>query len=53
MDKLLEVKNATKHYPVDKGVLARLFTKTPRVVHAMDDVSFFIRKDPDFFTTVG
>jgi peptide/nickel transport system ATP-binding protein len=44
MDKLLEVKNATKHYPVDKGVLARLFTKTPRVVHAMDDVSFFIRK---------
>lgn len=44
MDKLLEVKNATKHYPVDKGVLAKLFTKTSKVVRAMDDVSFFIRK---------
>ena len=44
MNKLLEVKNATKHYPVDKGVLARLFTKNPKVVRAMDDISFFIRK---------
>ena len=44
MDKLLEVKNATKHYPVDKGIWARLFTKNPKVVRAMDDVSFFIRK---------
>ena len=42
MDKLLEVKNATKHYPVDKGILARLFSKTHKVVHAMDYVSFFI-----------
>jgi peptide/nickel transport system ATP-binding protein len=44
MEKLLEVKNATKHYPVDKGVWARLFTKNLKVVRAMDDVSFFIRK---------
>ena len=44
MDMLLEIKNATKHYPVDKGVLARLFTKNPKVVRAMDDVSFYIRR---------
>ena len=44
MDNLLEIKNATKHYPVDKGILAKLFIKNPKVVRAMDDVSFFIRK---------
>jgi ABC-type oligopeptide transport system ATPase subunit len=44
MDKLLEVKNATKHFPWTRAFLAKLFTKDPKVVHAVDDVSFFIRK---------
>ena len=44
MDKLLDVKNLIKHFPVDKGVLAQLFTKNKQVVRAVDDVSFSIRK---------
>jgi peptide/nickel transport system ATP-binding protein len=44
MEKLLEIKNLTKHFPVDKGFLAQLFSKEKRVVHAVDDVSFFIRE---------
>ena len=43
MDKLLEIKNLKKHFPLDKGLLAQLFVKDKRVVRAVDDVSFFIR----------
>jgi len=38
MSVLLEVKHLTKHYPVRKGVLARVSGR----VHAVDDVSFHI-----------
>jgi peptide/nickel transport system ATP-binding protein len=44
MDKLLEIRNLIKHFPLDKGFLAQLFVKEKRVVHAVDDVSFFIRE---------
>jgi len=44
MEKLLEIDNLVKHFPLDKGFLSQLFTKDRRVVHAVDDVSFFIRE---------
>jgi peptide/nickel transport system ATP-binding protein len=44
MNKLLEIKNLKKYFPLDKGLLAQLFVKDKRVVHAVDDVSFFIRQ---------
>ncbi len=44
MEKLLEIKNLKKHFPLDNGLLAQLFVKDKRVVRAVDDVSFFIRK---------
>jgi len=44
MKNLLEVKNLVKHFPLDKGFLAQLFSKEIRVVHAVDDVSFAIRE---------
>ncbi|UCD78672.1 MAG: ABC transporter ATP-binding protein [Desulfobacterales bacterium] len=44
MNNLLEVKNLIKHFPLDKGFLAQLLSKEMRVVHAVDDVSFFIRE---------
>jgi peptide/nickel transport system ATP-binding protein len=43
MQKLLDIKHLTKHFPVDKGFLAQLFVKDRRFVRAVDDVSFFIR----------
>lgn len=42
--KLLDVKNLKKYFPLDTGLFAYLFTKERRVVRAVDDVSFFIRK---------
>jgi peptide/nickel transport system ATP-binding protein len=44
MDKLLEIKNLIKYFPLDKGFLTQLFVKEKRVVHAVDDISFFIRE---------
>jgi peptide/nickel transport system ATP-binding protein len=44
MEKLLEINNLIKHFALDKGFLSHLFTKEKRVVHAVDDVSFFIRE---------
>jgi peptide/nickel transport system ATP-binding protein len=44
MEKLLETNNLIKHFPLDKGFLSHLFSKQKRVVHAVDDVSFFIRE---------
>jgi peptide/nickel transport system ATP-binding protein len=43
MEKLLDVKNLMKLFPVDKGFLAQAFSKNKRVVRAVDDISFFIR----------
>ena len=42
--KLLDVNNLKKYFPLDTGLFAYLFTKEKRVVRAVDDVSFFIRK---------
>jgi len=44
MEKLLEVNHLIKHFPLDKGFLAQLLSKEKRVVHAVDNVSFFIRE---------
>ena len=44
MEKLLEIQHLIKHFPLDKAFLAQLFSKEKRVVHAVDDVSFFIRE---------
>ena len=44
MEKLLDIRHLIKHFPVDKGILAHLFSKDRRVVHAVDDISFFIRE---------
>ncbi len=44
MDKLLEIRNLIKYFPLDKGFLTQLFVKEKRVVHAVDDISFFIRE---------
>lgn len=44
MNKLLEITNLVKYFPLDKGFLAQLFAKETRVVHAVDDISFFIRE---------
>ncbi len=42
--KLLEVKNLRKHFPIEKGI----FRKVIGNVQAVDDVSFFIRKGETF-----
>ena len=44
MEKLLTVDHLTKHFPVDTGFLANLFSKQKKVVRAVDDISFFIGK---------
>ncbi len=44
MEKLLEIRHLKKYFSVDKGILAHLFSKDRRVVHAVDDISFFIRE---------
>jgi peptide/nickel transport system ATP-binding protein len=44
MNNLIEVKNLIKHFPLDKGFLAQLLSKEIRAVHAVDDVSFYIRE---------
>ena len=44
MEKLLDITNLVKHFPLEKGFLSQLLTREQRVVHAVDDVSFFIRE---------
>jgi peptide/nickel transport system ATP-binding protein len=44
MEKLIDIHNLVKHFSLDKGFLANLFVKQKRFVHAVDDVSFFIRE---------
>lgn len=44
MQQLLKVENLVKHFPIDKGIWAQLFSKNRKVVHAVDDVSFQIKK---------
>jgi peptide/nickel transport system ATP-binding protein len=44
MTALIEAQGLIKHFPVNTGPFARLMTRKPRVVHAVDDVSFTIKK---------
>lgn len=44
MEKLLEVNHLTKHFPLDTGLFNYLFARKKRIVQAVDDVSFYIRK---------
>jgi peptide/nickel transport system ATP-binding protein len=44
MEKLLDIQQLIKHFPVDTGILAQLLSKRRQVVHAVDDISFFIRE---------
>lgn len=41
---LIRVVNLKMHFPLQKGLLAHLFTQEKRFVHAVDGVSFSIRK---------
>lgn len=41
---LLQVQNLYKHFPVSHSILGSLFGKRPKVVHAVDGVSFEIKK---------
>jgi oligopeptide/dipeptide ABC transporter ATP-binding protein len=49
---ILRVEHLTKYFPVEKGFLDRLFTRTRRYVRAVDDISFSIRKG-EVFTLAG
>jgi peptide/nickel transport system ATP-binding protein len=44
METLLRVDRLTKHFPVDTGFLANLFSEQKKVVRAVDDISFSIGK---------
>ena len=44
MAAMIEAIDLVKHFPVDKGILARMMSKEQKVVHAVDDVSFSIQK---------
>jgi peptide/nickel transport system ATP-binding protein len=43
-EELIRVENLTMHFPLQKGLLANLFSKEKRVVRAVDGVSFSINK---------
>jgi len=43
-DILLNVENLVKYFPVKSNFLQQLFTKDKKFVHAVDDISFTIRK---------
>jgi len=49
---LVRVENLTKHFFLQKGLMSRLLKKEEEIVHAVDDVSFEIRKG-DTFTLIG
>jgi peptide/nickel transport system ATP-binding protein len=49
---LIKVEHLKKYFPVEKGFLDRLFTRTRRFVRAVDDVSFSIVKG-EVFTLAG
>jgi oligopeptide/dipeptide ABC transporter ATP-binding protein len=49
---LIEVKDLTKHFPVQRGILYDLYTKDKKVVHAVDGLNFTIEKG-ETFSLVG
>lgn len=52
MDPLVQAKNLTKYFPVEKGPLSGIFKKQDEVVHAVDDISFHIDQG-EVFSLVG
>ena len=44
MNTIIEAKNLIKHFPLDTGLLDRLMSGEKRVVHAVNNVSFSIKK---------
>jgi peptide/nickel transport system ATP-binding protein len=49
---VVHVEHLMKYFPVEKGFLERLFTRTRRFVKAVDDISFSIHKG-EVFTLAG
>jgi peptide/nickel transport system ATP-binding protein len=49
---ILKAEHLKKHFPVEKGFLERMLTRTRRFVRAVDDVSFSVRKG-EVFTLAG
>jgi peptide/nickel transport system ATP-binding protein len=49
---VIRVEHLVKYFPVEKGLLERLFTRTRRYVKAVDDISFSIHKG-EVFTLAG
>jgi peptide/nickel transport system ATP-binding protein len=49
---LVEVKGLRKHFPVHSGLLTTLFSRSGYFVHAVDDISFTIKKG-EIFGLVG
>jgi peptide/nickel transport system ATP-binding protein len=49
---IVQVEHLKKYFPVEKGFLERLFTRTRRFVRAVDDISFSIQKG-EVFTLAG
>jgi len=52
LENMLEVRNLTKHFPVEKGFLDKLFTSRKSYVHAVDDISFSMKRG-DILGLVG
>ncbi len=49
---LLEVANLKKYYPVERGFFHRLFSKKDEFIHAIDDISFSVKRG-EIFCLVG
>ena len=50
--KILQVEHLKKYFPVEKGFLEKMLTRSRRFVRAVDDVSFSVRKG-EVFTLAG
>ncbi|MFX1252404.1 MAG: oligopeptide/dipeptide ABC transporter ATP-binding protein [Promethearchaeota archaeon] len=50
--RLLEVYNLKKYFPVEGGILQRMFTRTSEYVHAVDDITFSVDQG-EIFCLVG
>ncbi|WP_455143805.1 ABC transporter ATP-binding protein [Candidatus Hodarchaeum mangrovi] len=48
LESLIEVKNLKKYFPVGQGSFKRIFSKETDFVHAIDDISFAIKKNEIF-----